>query len=829
MSTAMNNQHLTRIRTVLGALAVLALAACSGGAATTQNPVTAVATVANYSGPPPATADVQAFMTNLWTNIKATNRCGGCHVQGGQSPQFARTDDVNLAYQAAQTVVNLGQPSQSTMVQKVSGGHNCWLASPSACGDTLTVWITNWAGSSATGTTQIKLTAPPEETVGSSKSFPTDPTLFENTVYPLLTKYCSRCHSPSAVTPQQPYFASSDPVEAYSNAQAKIDLADPAQSRFVVRLGTEFHNCWDICANDAATMLAAITSFANQIPLTQVDPTLVISKALSLYQGTVASGQSRYTTSQIALYEFKTGSGTIAYDTSGVSPELDLNLSGNYSWDQSWGLVFAPGSKAQGITTASSKLYNMISQTGEFSIEAWAVPANVAQTGAYMVSYSGSPTTRNATLAQQAFQYEAFTRSSKTDTNGSPPLVTNPDNQLAQAALQHIVLTYDGVNGRRLYVNGVFTGDVDPQGGGTLANWDNTFALVMGSETSGTANQWQGELRMVAIHNHALTLAQIQQNYAAGVGQQYFLLFDVSSLTGVNQSYIMMTVGLNDSYSYLFDNPTFISLDPNATPNNIPIQGIRIGINGAEAQIGQSYIPLNTTVTSANYNSSTGQLLSSVGAVIALQNGPASDQFFLTFAQIGTNSRAYTEPVLAVPALIPGPASPDLGVRTYERVNQTMSKLTGVPMQTASVLQTYTQVQSALPPVPNLPAFSSANQTAVSQLAISYCAALVNTPTLRTAFFGSSFDPTQGGSYFSAPINSGSNRDTVINSLYQNLVGGTITTNILTQPSFASVQSELDSLITNLIAAYPNTPNRSGVVTEAACAALLGSASSLVQ
>ena len=150
------------------------------------------------------------------------------------------------------------------------------------------------------------------------------------------------------MTPQQPYFASSDPVEAYSNAQAKIDLDDPAQSRFVVRLGTEFHNCWDVCANDAATMLAAITSFANQIPLTQVDPTLVISKALTLYDGTVASGQNRYTTSQIALYEFKTGSGTIAYDTSGVSPGLDLNLSGNYTWDQSWGVVFFAGLQGPG-------------------------------------------------------------------------------------------------------------------------------------------------------------------------------------------------------------------------------------------------------------------------------------------------------------------------------------------------------------------------------------------------------------------------------------------------------------------------------------------------
>jgi hypothetical protein len=826
MRRAVNIQDLMRS---VALLAVAALAACSGGAPTTQNPVSTPAAAASYSGPPPATPDVQAFMNNLWTNVKATNRCGGCHTQGGQSPQFARTDDINLAYQAAQSVVNLPQPSQSVMVQKVSGGHNCWLASPSACGDTLTVWITNWAGSSATGSAQIKLTAPASQTVGASKSFPTDPTLFENTVYPLLTKYCSRCHSPSAVTPQQPYFASSDPVEAYSNAQAKIDLADPAQSRFVVRLGTEFHNCWDVCANDAAIMLAAIQSFANQIPLTQVDPTLVISKALTLYDGTVASGQSRYTASQIALYEFKTGSGTVAYDTSGVEPELDLNLSGNYTWDQSWGVVFAPGSKAQGTSTASAKLYNSISQTGEFTIETWAAPANVAQTAAYMVSYSGSPTSRNATLAQQAFQYEAFTRSSKTSTDGAPALVTNPNNMLAQAALQHVVLTYDAVNGRRLYVNGVYTGDLDPQGGGTLANWDNTFALVLGNETSGTTNQWQGELRMVAIHDRALTQAQIQQNYAAGVGQSYYLLFDVSTLTGVPQSYIMMTAGLNDSYSYLFNNPTFISLDSTQKPNNIPIQGIRIGINGVEAPVGQSYIPLSTTITSADYNSSTGQLLSSVGAVIALQNGPSSDQFFLTFQQIGANSRAYTQSVLAVPALIPGPASPDLGVRTYERLNQTMAKLTGVSMQNSSVSQTYAQVLSALPPVSDLTAFSAANQTAISQLAIAYCSVLVNTPALSSAFFGNGFDPTQGGNYFAAPINSGSNRDLVINALYTNIVGGSTTTNLLTQPSFPSVQTELDSLITNLTAAYPTTPNRSGVVTQAACAALLGSASSLIQ
>jgi len=150
-------------------------------------------------------------------------------------------------------------------------------------------------------------------------------------------------------------------------------------------------------------------------------------------------------------------------------------------------------------------------------------------------------------------------------------------------------------------------------------------------------------------------------------------------------------------------------------------------------------------------------------------------------------------------------------------------------MQNANVAQTYAQVLSALPPVSDLTAFSAANQTAISQLAIAYCSVLVNTPALSTAFFGAGFDPTQGGNYFAAPINSGSNRDLVINALYTNIVGGSTTTNLLSQPTFASVQTELDSLITNLTAAYPTTPNRSGVVTQAACAALLGSASSLIQ
>jgi hypothetical protein len=59
------------LKWIVGVAALAALAACSGGAPTTANPVTTVAAAAAYSGPPPATADVQAFMVNLWSNVKA--------------------------------------------------------------------------------------------------------------------------------------------------------------------------------------------------------------------------------------------------------------------------------------------------------------------------------------------------------------------------------------------------------------------------------------------------------------------------------------------------------------------------------------------------------------------------------------------------------------------------------------------------------------------------------------------------------------------------------------------------------------------------------------
>jgi Concanavalin A-like lectin/glucanases superfamily len=831
----------------LGLLAVLA--ACSGGgAATVVNPVTTPpgSTADNYTGPPPANADVQAFKLNLWQNIIPSNRCGGCHHAGGQSPMFARADDVNLAYQAALPLVNVSNPSQSTLVLKVGGGHNCWVADPSACAATMLVWIQAWIGAGSSSTTSVTLVPPPVQAAGGGKQFPADPNAagsngasFANTVYPLLTQFCSGCHTSSSATAQQPYFASGNIQEAYAAAQPKMNLATPNQSRFYVRLADEFHHCWATapggapdCVGSSNRMLAAITAFANGIAVTPIDPSLVVSNALTLSQGTIAAGGSRYEANLVAKYMFETGQGSTAYDTSGVTPAADLSLSGNVSWVGGWGIDVGPAmgstpaGKAQASTSASAKLAAMIQSAGEYSIEVWAAPANVTQTKAYILSYSGSNTTRDMTLAQAAMQYQGMTRSSTTDTNGNPPLTTTAASGAAQAALQHVVLTYDPVNGQKLYVNGMFTGDVDPSKGGSFANWDSTFALVLGNEVTGQ-RPWQGVIKFAAVHNRALTPAQIQQNFAAGVGQKYFLLFGVSALSGVPKSYLMFQGSQYDNYSYLFAQPKFISLDPSASvPANLKLSGIRLGVNGTLVPAGQSYATLAATLGGSGYSAANGQLLSPLGTVVPVTLGPANDLFFLSFDQFGSHVHAYVEPTVVVTPPAPDNSPrPDFGVATFERVNNSLSRITGVRTNDPVVAALYNSSQQSLPSGPLISAFVPSQQTAISQLANAYCGELLASQGLRDQFFGNGLDAAIAGNSTAAAFfgaSGSAQRTLVINALVSNAIGANV------DPQAAgAVRNEIDALITRIPGLNPQATVTQATV--AACTAVLGSAAVTLQ
>jgi Concanavalin A-like lectin/glucanases superfamily len=827
--------NVTRITGLAALAASIALSACGGaGAPTTTNPAPSQTVTADaYTGPPAATADVTAFQVNFWNNVRVQNRCGQCHnaTSPAQMPNFARSDDVNLAYAQANTVVNLATPSTSLIVTKVAGGHNCWLADNGACGQILTTWIANWAGAAgAASATQVQLQAPPDQTVGQSLNFPAAYTEYQQTIYMNITsKYCVRCHATTAdpSVEQSPYFADPSLLVAYPAAIPKIDFTGCAgaggnnggtcgtNSRFYQRLFIDNHNCWDNCASDAAQMLAQIQAFAASITPANIDPNLVTSKALSLTQGTIASGASRYDADTIAKYEFQSVVNNTTFDTSGIDPSADLTISGNVTLAGGWGINVGAGGKAQATTQASQKIYNFIQATGEFSVEAWVAPALVAADKSYMVSYSGGDTTRNFTLGQTNQDYDFMLRNTNTALTGLPQLQTPNAAMALQASLQHVVLTYDAVNGRQIYVNGALVPVPDPQKGGTISNWDSTFALVLGNEVSGDRS-WQGLIKFVAIHSRAMTAAQVMQNFNAGVGERYYLLFNVSTVTGLSQAYVMFTVSQYDSYSYMFYQPTFVSLDPTVTPNNIPVQGIRIGINGTIPQVGQAYIPLNTTITSGAYTPQ-GEVLSNIGTVIGLQAGPLTDQFFLTFDRLGDHTNVVVEATPTAPAPAPGPVAADIGVKTFAQVNSTLSALTGVPTANSTVNATYLAVQQQLPPTPTLEGFSSANQVGVAQLAIQYCNVAVNTPSLQAALFGAPLSATQ---FTTQP-----GIDSVTTAIANKVLG----TGLHSQPIPSTITTELSTLIHTLCTTNSCTTTQGTyAVAAAACATAFGSADMMI-
>ena len=863
-------------RTARGLLGILLLSSvllsgCGGGASTEANPNLTSGNNVVVAAGIAANEWVLAYQTEVWPHL--SDYCGNCHIQNQQSPSFARYDDINLAFNAAVTVANLSDPSASELVTRVGNGHNCWLSSANAnaeCAQIMTQWIENWV-STATGgvggSTTITLTPPVYRLPGGSRLFPTtatanSPDSFAETVYALLRDNCAGCHSDSApaALQQSPFFASADVNMAYEEAKPKIDLADgdidpnspidmdpdvpgtdkQEKSRLVVRLRDQAHNCFNNdCEFSAITMRNAIIRFAGGIGVTGVDTNLVTSGALTYSEGLVASGGNRYENSIIAKWQFKAGSGSTISDVSGVGNPIPLALTGNYEWVAGYGVNFA-GGRAQATTTNSRKLNDSINTTaggvGQYSIEAWVVPANVSQQDKFIVSYSLGDNARNLTLGQSLYNYDFRNRAATTDANGDAPLSTDDADEVAQATLQHVVVTFSPTAGRKIYVNGVLRAeDTMPD---VINNWNSDYAFVVGGDATGTANSWNGIVRFAAIYDQALTEPQIIQNFDAGVGEKRFLLFDIGNINGVPaNSYIMFEVSQLDNYSYLFYKPTFINLDPAWTPTvSIPIEGMRIGINGNLSTVGQAYAPLSTQIEAAQYDSTAGQVLSNVGTIIPVANGPTSDEFFLSFEVLGSDGFPFAETDPAAPIRLNPAQGPDIGLRTFEEINITMSQLTGVnPATTASISGpngTYTVYKQQFPSVENIMTYLPSHQMAISQLAMTYCDELVRdqgTIPRTTYFSGFDFSATA-----SSAFNSNAKKNQIINPLLErmmNVYSGNPSNNLGSQPLEGDVRTELNNLIDTLTAcgAACDTQARTEQVVKGTCAAMLGTAAMLVQ
>eukprot|EP00752_Nemacystus_decipiens_P018823 g16879.t1 len=685
----------------------------------------------------------------------------------------------------------------SRLVTKVEEGHNCWEAADSACASIMTNYIEAWASESGSVSNVIILVAPedPDRDPGATKAFPADTALFEEHVYDdVLAVYCSSCHSDTGATmQQQPYFASANVDLAYENAQSRMDLETAANSRFVVKL-SEGHNCWDgSCAASMAEMQAAIAAFSGEIDVAEVDADLVTSKAITLPEGVVASSGGRVETNVIALYEFKEGEGSVAFDTSGVDPAANLNIFDDVDWVGSWGIRINNG-QARATTASSRKFYDNIALgTGEYSVEAWVVPANVSQEGpARIISYSGGDEIRNFTLGQTLYNYNYMSRSSLTDANAMPFVSTPDADEVLQATLQHVVTVYDPIEGRSIYVNGELVSETDPVAGGTLTDWDDSYALVVGNETSGNY-LWQGTVRLLAIYNRAMTEEDILANYDAGVGEKYFLMFNISDIIDVTDAYIVFEVQQFDDYSYLFNTPFFyvLSGDP-ASVGPIALEGMRIGINGKEATQGQAYSKLVTDLDGSEYGE-LGQILSSVGTVIALENGPDLDEFFLTFDQLGGESYVRTDNTIFTETDPEDIEQSVIGIKTFEEIDATLSEITTVPRTNANVASTFNTVKQQMPTSPAIDGFLSAHQMGITQLAVEYCNELTSDTTLRSSYFsGFDFSLAEGSAFGDTSL--------VIDPLVENLLAHNIGADQAEEaPDLADVEGGVNTAGSNVL------------------------------
>lgn len=221
-----------------------------------------------------------------------------------------------------------------------------------------------------------------------------------------------------------------------------------------------------------------------------------------------------------ALYTFHEGSGSVVHDVSGVSPALDLTISGSgASWLADGGLSLN-GAAQVASSGAATKIIDASRASNALSVEVWITPANVTQSGpARIVTLSGSSTERNFTLGQgkygstppDVFDARLRTTDGSNNANGEPSLTTPAG--AASAALSHVVYTRGATGDSAIYVNGESA--ASSKVGGTFDNWNGSYRLGLGNEFN-SDRPWLGTLHRVAVYDCMLDADEVKAAHAAG-------------------------------------------------------------------------------------------------------------------------------------------------------------------------------------------------------------------------------------------------------------------------------------------------------------------------
>ncbi len=222
---------------------------------------------------------------------------------------------------------------------------------------------------------------------------------------------------------------------------------------------------------------------------------------------------SRVTAGLQVLYSFDRLEAGLIPDRAGVAEPLSLRIDKpqNVSFRNGRMIVSAPVI----MTTdgPARRLSTALMAAKALTVEAWLKPLDVTQGGpARIVSLSLDTGQRNFTLGQDKNRYDVRLRTTKTDQNGMPS-TPGPEGGLT-TTLTHLVC--------RRSTDGTLALSVDGQSvtsntvAGDLSGWNEEYPLSVANEVTGD-RPWLGELALVAIYDRALSDAEVQLNYHAGV------------------------------------------------------------------------------------------------------------------------------------------------------------------------------------------------------------------------------------------------------------------------------------------------------------------------
>lgn len=223
--------------------------------------------------------------------------------------------------------------------------------------------------------------------------------------------------------------------------------------------------------------------------------------------GPTTPSRGRVTDGLIALYELEENGGTLAKDTSGVAPALDLDVPPAVKWIPK-ALDFDVAAHVKSASPAT-KIVQRCGATNAITVEAWfkyvslpdwsRIVAISNSAGVGNVAMTSNPLTVGFDLRTSTLPYERTTRD--VHDAGTP------------TALVHLVETHDAAGAKRVYLDGVRV--IDFVQGGDFSTWDPSYPLSVGN-TPALDRPFFGEVHLVAIYDRALTAAEVATNRMAG-------------------------------------------------------------------------------------------------------------------------------------------------------------------------------------------------------------------------------------------------------------------------------------------------------------------------